>query len=113
MATTTTMVMVRPSKTFGTAEHIVSVVNKSIITDSNGDPWVRGAGYSKVKVFRPGETHYILPPYHEGEFLQPGVSATYQFATNTERYQIGKTFYLELADDSRKIFAKTEVTISQ
>lgn len=108
IATTTTTVIVKPSKTFGNAEHVISIVNKTIITDESGDPWVTEYGMSKAKAFRPGDTHYIKPPYHEHEYLQPGVTSTYRF--DTEDF-IGRTFWLEFTDESGKVFAKTEVVI--
>jgi len=108
IATDTVTVTVRPSKTFGNAQHIVSIVNKSSITNAGGTPWKKPEGYSGAKSFLPGETHYILPPYHTEDFLQPGVSSSYQF--DNPAY-VGRTFWLQFADDGGRIFAKTEVLI--
>ncbi|MEN6609796.1 MAG: type IV pilin [Methanoregulaceae archaeon] len=111
IATMDTMILIKPSKTFGNAEHMVWKVNKSSITDSTGKDskaWVTGAGLSGTKSFVSGDTAYILPPYQTGAFLQPGASSTYRFDSSTN---VGKTFWLELADDAGRVFAVTEVTI--
>jgi FlaG/FlaF family flagellin (archaellin) len=116
ISTSDTIVMVRPSKTFGTAEHQVSIVNKSTITDSTGNVtdsnhvWLTSTGMSGINSFGPGDTAYILPPYHTSTFLQSTLSpkATYQF-NNTAN--IGKTFWLEFATKNGNIFARTEVKI--
>ena len=109
VGTQTTIVMVRPSGTFGSAEHQISIVNKSTITDSTGKAWTQPSGVSGVKSFKAGDVNFIKPPYHTGPFLQPGASTTYRF---DQAANIGNTFYLEFADDSGKVFAKTEVVIS-
>lgn len=111
IATATTNVMVRPSKTFGSAEHLVWIVNKSSITNANGDEssqWIRTDGRTGTKHFAGGDIAYVLPPYHEYEYLQPGASASFQF--DNPKW-IGRTFWLELVDDSGRVFARTEVTI--
>ncbi len=112
ISTMDTVVMVRPSKTFGNAEHMVWLVNKSSIGIASGDPkkmWQRPEGYSGTKSFSGGEVAYILPPYQEYSFLQPGAGSSYRF-NSTEN--VGKTFWLEFADDAGRIFARTEVTIT-
>lgn len=112
ISTMDTVVMVRPSKTFGNAEHMVWVVNKSTITDATGKDataWQRGAGYSGTKSFVGGDVAFILPPYHNLTFLQPGGKVgTYEFGNTTN---VGKTFWLDFADDAGRVFASTEVTI--
>ncbi len=116
IATMDTIVMVHPSKTFGNAEHMVWKVNKSTITAASGDDstaWTTGGGLSGTKSFTGGDTAYILPPYQKIAFLQPGTSqsskaCTYCFDNSTN---VGKTFWLEFADDAGRVFAKTEVTI--
>jgi FlaG/FlaF family flagellin (archaellin) len=116
IATMDTVVMVRPSKTFGNAEHMVWTVNKSTITAASGKDetaWTTGAGLSGTKSFTGGDVAYILPPYQTIRFLQPGTSqssksCTYCFDNSTN---VGKTFWLEFADDAGRVFAKTEVTI--
>lgn len=116
IGTQSTTVMVRPSNTFGNAEHVISIVNKTLIVSDfdvdagTASAWVRNDGYSGEKTFRPGETHYIKAPYHTHEYLQPGVSSTYQF-DNQGKDQAGRTFWLEFADKSGKVFTKTEVII--
>ena len=110
IGTLQTTIMVMPSSTFGNAEHIISIVNKSSITDITGTTfWLNPGGYSGIKSFSAGDSAYILPPYNNHTFLQPGVSSTYYFDNPAN---IGKTFFLEFADKSGKVFAKTEVTIS-
>lgn len=112
-----TVVTVRPSKTFGNAEQMVWVVNKTTITNAQGtdaSAWTRGAGYSGTKAFVSGDTAYVLPPYHKITFLQPGVSqtsttCTYCFDNSTN---IGKTFWLEFSDDAGRVYARSEVTIT-
>ncbi len=109
ISTTQTVVMVRPSGTFGAAMHQISVVNKTTITDSSGTAWVKAEGLSGVKSFKAGDTNYIRPPYHLPQFLEPGASATYWFNRTSN---LGNTFYLEFADKGGQVFAKTEVIIS-
>jgi len=110
IATISTNVIIRPSKTFGNAEHMRWVVNKTSITDADGNPWLAASGVTSAKAFRPGETHYILPPYHSSTFLQPGASPTYQF-DNTDKDQVGRTFFVEFVDDAGRVFGRTEVVI--
>jgi len=110
IGTDTVTVMVRPSNTFGNAQHVVSIINKSSITNADGTAWKRAEGYSGAKSFLPGETHYILPPYHRADFLQPGVSSSYRFDSPAN---MGRTFWLQFADDGGRLFAKTEVLIKQ
>ncbi|WP_292366318.1 MULTISPECIES: type IV pilin N-terminal domain-containing protein [unclassified Methanoculleus] len=110
IATISTNIIIRPSKTFGNAEHMRWVVNKTSITDADGTPWLKGDGVTGAKAFRPGETHYILPPYHNSTFLQPGASTTYQF-DNTDKDQVGRTFFVEFIDDAGRVFGRTEVVI--
>jgi len=115
IATISTNVIVRPSKTFGNAEHMRWVVNKTSITDEkkttaypDGTPWLAASGVTGAKAFRPGETHHILSPYHNSTFLQPGASKTYKF-DNPDN--IGRTFYVEFVDDAGRVFGQTEVII--
>lgn len=120
IATMDTNLMVRPSKTFGNAEHMVWTVNKSTITAASGldgTAWTKGSGSSGTKSFTSGDTAYILPPYHEKEFLQRVFSSSGTNSTASSTYSfdnadnIGKTFWLEFADDAGRVFARTEVTI--
>ncbi|WFN37333.1 type IV pilin N-terminal domain-containing protein [Methanomicrobium antiquum] len=117
IGTIDTIVMVRPTKTFGDAEHMIWTINKSTIVNSptadagSKNAWMREDGYSGEKNFAAGSTAYINPPYHLDKFLQPGASkyGTYSFNCTAN---IGKTFWLELADSSGKVFAQSEVTIT-
>ncbi|MCK9579028.1 MAG: type IV pilin [Methanoregula sp.] len=116
-----TTVMVRPSKTWGTADHITSIVNKSSITNGGKDNgvytgtsnpckfWLKPTGSSDIKSFATGDVAYIKPPYNEGPFLNTGSSKTYWF-NRTDA--VGRTFWLELADEGGRVFAKTEVTVA-
>ncbi|OPY37807.1 MAG: hypothetical protein A4E35_01089 [Methanoregula sp. PtaU1.Bin051] len=111
IATMDTIVTVRPTKTFGNAEHMVWVVNKSMITDATGDntkAWTRAEGYSGTKSFSPGDKAYILPPKHHNNMLQVGSTSTYYFDSSAN---VGKTFWLEFSDTAGRVFARTEVTI--
>ncbi|MDP3565262.1 MAG: hypothetical protein Q8R70_12320, partial [Methanoregula sp.] len=111
ISTSDTVVMVRPSKTFGSAEHQVWVLNKSTITAASGldsTAWMRSSGLTGTKSMAGGDTAYILPPYHKSDMLQPGASATFRFNSTTN---IGKTFWLEFADDAGRVYARNEVTI--
>jgi FlaG/FlaF family flagellin (archaellin) len=112
ISTITTVVMVRPSKTFGNAEHMVWVVNKTSITDIKGTAslaWTTAAGMSGTKSFAGGDIAYILPPYHNGTYLQPGASSTYRFDSAAN---VGKTFWIEFADENGRVFARNEVPIN-
>lgn len=109
IGTQNTIVTIRPSNTFGTALHQVSIVNKSTITNSAGTAWVKDSGVSGVKSFKVGDINYIKPPYHLPQFLEPGASSTYWFNSTQN---IGNSFYIEFADDNGRIFSRTEVIIS-
>lgn len=109
--TMTTTVLIYPTKTFGNAEHHIYTVNKSTIfaTRSGGSPWLNTYGSTGTKSFNPGDTNYIIPPYHTAEFLQPQESySSYKFDYSGN---LGKTFWLELVDDSGSTIAKTKVII--
>ena len=114
--TINTIVQIRLSKTFGNAEHHVYIVNKSSITDSTGQCtdtspyhcWLTPGGMSGIKSFAGGDTAYILPPYSNRTFLQPGESSTYGFDNTVN---LGKTFWLEFADENGRVYARNEVTI--
>lgn len=118
IATQDTNVLVRPSKTFGNAEHMVWTVNKTSITDATGSCgsslyspyhcWLLGTGSTGMKSFSGGEMVYIVPPYHTNAFLQPGASNAYKF---DRADNLGKTFWLEFVDDAGRVFARNEVTI--
>jgi FlaG/FlaF family flagellin (archaellin) len=112
LATRDVVVMVRPSKTFGSAEHMVWTVNKTSITgatDVTNTSWIKAGGSTGTGVLASGDTAYVFPPYHKREFLQPGSTTdTYSFDAASN---IGKTFWLEFADDAGRVFARNEVTI--
>jgi FlaG/FlaF family flagellin (archaellin) len=116
IGTSTINVWVRCSNTFGTATHAIWQVNKTTLVNVKGataggtSAWERDGGYSGIKSFVAGDTVYVNPPYHTNTYLQPGASATYQFDSATN---LGKTFFVEMTNSEGKMFAKTEVTISQ
>ena len=125
IGTLDTIVIVRLGDTFGDAGHMAwtqnatTIVNKRGTTvgssvDSNGNgAWLTSGGSSGVKSFAPGDNAYIEPPYSTSKFMQPGASDTYKFESHSAKYNnVGKTFWLEFADKSGKVFAKTEVTIA-
>lgn len=91
------LVTVRPSRTFGDVGHLVTVVDRSAITDGKGNTW------QSLSAFRPGDVAYV-----SNALLQAGISQNYRFNT-TEN--LGKTFYLEFSDESRRLFSRTEVLI--
>ena len=91
------LVTVRPSRTFGDVGHLVTVIDKSAINDGKGNTW------QSLSAFRPGDVAYV-----SNASLQAGISQNYRFNT-TEN--LGKTFYLEFADESRRLFSRTEVLI--
>ncbi|MDD1702810.1 MAG: hypothetical protein LUQ31_07540, partial [Methanoregula sp.] len=70
--------------------------------------WLKAGGLSGIKVFKPGDRAYIVPPYQTQPFLQPDASSTYSFSNTAN---IGNTFTVELSDKNGKIFARTKVTI--
>ena len=115
IGTLDTVIIVRLGSTFGDAGHMAWTQNATTIVNKRGaaaggtDAWLREGGYSGVKSFAPGDNAYIEPPYNAKEFMQPGATATYGFDAPAN---IGKTFWIELADKSGKTFAKTEVTIA-
>jgi len=120
LSTMSTNVYVRCSDSFGNAEHMVWVINKSTITDKyfqnattapNTNLWLRRDGYTGVKSWKVGERHYVSPPYHNataGPYFQPGVSVNYNFTAPANQ---GNSFWVELTDKNGKMFARTKVKI--
>lgn len=82
------------------ASKMRSTLNESQFVDSSGAT----AGW-----LRPGETIYILPPYSEAPWLQPGVSKTYWYNASSN---IGKPIVLEVMDSSGHAVTSTEITIT-
>jgi FlaG/FlaF family flagellin (archaellin) len=91
------LVTVRPSRTFGDVGHLVTVVDRSNIHDGRGTTW------QSLSAFRPGDVAYV-----SNAALQAGISQAYRFNTTDN---LGKTFYLEFSDESRRLFSRTEVLI--
>jgi len=118
ISTMTTIVQILLSKSFGNAEQHVYAVNKSAITDVTGNCtdtspyhcWLTPSGMGGINSFSGGDIAYIYPPYSTGPFLQPGESSTGSYWINNTA-NVGKTFWLEFADENGRIFARNEVTI--
>ncbi|MDD1714475.1 MAG: type IV pilin N-terminal domain-containing protein [Methanoregulaceae archaeon] len=109
--------VIRPTAQFGSsAENFASTINQKYLNNTAGKPWVSWTTNAQtVTSFNPGDTAYIVPPVHTGQYLQPEVwyrSATAQTWTISHPNNIGRSFYLELYDSSGKMIAKTEVVIS-
>ncbi len=110
-----TDVYIRLSNTFGDTEHMAWKVNATTLVSQRGGKvgnstaWLRDEGYAGIKSFVAGDNAYIEPPYHLPNFLTPNAGTTYYFNTSVN---VGKTFWVELADKSGKTFAKTEVVIA-
>lgn len=122
IGTLDTIVIVRLTDTFGDVEHFVWIQNATTIVNKRGgkvgtssDAWLKEGGSSGVKSFAPGDNAYIEPPYSGYKFMQPtppGSKVTSSGYRLDNPANIGKTFWLELADKNGKTFAKTEVTIA-
>jgi len=118
LSTMSTNVYVRCSDSFGSAEHMVWALNKTIISDKdttglsgttlNKSYWLRPEGYTGVKSWKVGERHYVLPPYQEYTYFQPSASSSYRFDSAANQ---GNSFWVELTDKNGKMFARTKVKI--
>ncbi|MDO9325739.1 MAG: type IV pilin N-terminal domain-containing protein [Methanoregula sp.] len=109
IGTKNTKIWVRPSKTLG-SDFQSYMINASSITNGAGKPWANlSSGLAGFKTFASGDTVYVLPPYHEGPWLQPGTSVTSYF-NRTDG--IGATVWIEMTDKQGHLFARTEVPIS-
>ena len=94
------------------------IINKTTISDKdttgltgstlNKSYWLRPEGYTGVKSWKVGERHYVLPPYQEYTYFQPGASLSYRFDSAAN---LGNSFWVELIDQNGKMFARTKVKI--
>lgn len=107
---------VKPTKSFGSYEHLSWVVNKSVI--KTGDlEWINASKYSYqlARTFQPGDVATIAPenlPWiqENNGGVADYLSKSYGFG-NTQ-YSIGNTFVLTINDVSGKSIASTEVKIA-
>ena len=99
VSTGSTLLILRPSRTFGNANNLITVIERSKIMDAYDRSW------NENSVFRPGETVHVKQQY-----LQSGIDDPYLFNNSANE---GKTFFLEMTDQSRKIFARSEVLIER
>jgi FlaG/FlaF family flagellin (archaellin) len=89
------------SPTWGTSASKMNVpLNISQMVDSKN---------AAIDWLRPGDTIYILPPYSEGPWLQPGVSKTYWY-NNTDN--IGKPVIIEALGTTGRAITSMEVLIT-
>ena len=65
--------------------------------------------------FNPGDTAYIVPPFHKAEYLQKEIwdrSTSARNYTISAPLNVGKSFYLEVYDTTGKMISKSEVVVS-
>lgn len=103
-------VVVKPGTNFGGATtQYTYEVNKSRITNVTGadkSAWSRtGGGFTS---WGPGETVWILPPYHQPMYLTPNITSSCYF---NDTKNIGKSVIVEMTDLGGRMFAKTSVQI--
>jgi len=103
-------IQMRPGPAFGIVTYAATVVNKTTITNAAGtsawETWMGGNG--GINTWSPGDSAYILPPYQDGTYLQPGQSSSYYFAKTAN---IGKTVIVELINENGQLFARSEIPI--
>ncbi|MDD1703503.1 MAG: type IV pilin [Methanoregula sp.] len=91
---------IRNSPAWGTSASKMRVaLNKSQFVDSYGN---------SVSWLKPGDTIYILPPYNEGSWMQPGISTSYYYNSTTN---IGKPIDLDVVDTSGHAITSIEFII--
>jgi FlaG/FlaF family flagellin (archaellin) len=88
-------------------------INASSIWDGKGNTnsnyWLTPSGMAGVKTFTAGDIAYVMPPYHEGPFLQPLAASSSWF--NSSR-ALGATMVIEFTDTKGNLFATCEAPIS-
>jgi len=101
-------ILLTPSKNLGaTADINTEVVNKSILTDPDGDPWVRpNKGTVDVPRFAPGDVAYISAE-NCGEPLTPHLS----YGGLTRSSWVGGSFFLDFVTNDGKKITRVEVPI--
>lgn len=116
IATVDTIIIVRLTDTFGTAEHMAWPQNGTTIVSERGAPvggtkaWLRTGGWTGIKSFAPGDNAYIEYPYNTHKYMQDNISTKSYQLENPDN--IGKKFWVELTDKDGKSFGKTEVVIA-
>lgn len=110
VGTRTTFINLLNGKSFGSGGYMQYELNKSQITDISGKTaWISTSGMSGIKTFAAGDTLYVLPPYHEGSWLQSTVSKASWY---NKTANIGKTIVVEMRDENGHVFAKTEIPVT-
>lgn len=115
LATMSTNVVIRPTKTFGSYDQYSWIINKTVISDaSNTDKkWEHGTAALKIRFWEPGQSMIVLPADFTYAQSRPdgkddSNSGSYGIKNATS---LGKTINIELQDSSGKVFAKTEMPI--
>lgn len=116
-------VIVRHTTNMGSShETWMSVVNKSIITNSAGKVWVNPT-YAGVEVPRwaPGESMFISAANCQAQYLEPEIYAYHlanpmigvlNWAAISSPSQVGSTFIVEITSKDGKLIAQVEVPIT-
>ena len=114
LATSGITFLIRDNSLFGPnlEQKTAQVLNKTLITDSNGNPLDNGQGTSSVTAFLPGDTLYISGANATCSLLQPGVYASNTNLCISNSANVGKTFSLEVSDTNGNIISKSDVIIS-
>ncbi len=106
---------VSPGSSFYIAQYAKSMVNKSTIWDGTYDSsktrmtWLDNyAGGSGVQSWATGQSFYIVPPEHNHDALQPGISLRWQF-DNPDN--IGKSVLVQITDEKGRLVSQTEIPI--
>ncbi|MDD1719129.1 MAG: hypothetical protein LUQ25_03645, partial [Methanoregulaceae archaeon] len=91
-------------------------INQKYLNTSAGKSWVSWTSNSQtVTSFNPGDTAYIVPPFHKAEYLQKEIwdrSTSARNYTISAPLNVGKSFYLEVYDTTGKMISKSEVVVS-
>lgn len=115
LATMSTNVVIRPTKTFGSYDQYSWIVNKSVIRDASNTSklWETGTSALKIRFWEPGQSMKVLPADFTYAQSRPDgtddSSSSYYGIKNSA--SLGKTIGIELQDSSGKVFAKTEMPI--
>jgi FlaG/FlaF family flagellin (archaellin) len=116
LATADTVFLIRDGSMFGQNldQKTAQILNKTLITDSNGNLLDNGQGISNVTSFMSGNTLFISGTNAACQYLQPGVWAgdPDQSLCISNPANVGKTFSLEVSDKSGNLISKSDVTIS-
>lgn len=115
LATMSTNLVIRPTKTFGSYDQYSWIINKTVISDASNTnkKWESGTSALKIRFWEPGQSMIVLPAdYSYAQRRPDGTddSTSSSYGINNQASE-GKTISLELQDSSGKIFAKTEMPI--